>query len=142
MKNCFLKFHHLGFATKNNEKALLFISSLEYKICKKAYDSIQNVNLIFCKHKSMPNIEIIYPAKTEGPLKSILKNRSELIYHQCYTTTNLARSLDAIKKNGIRIITISKPVNAILFDNRKVSFYYVGGFGLIEILETNYKVKR
>ena len=139
MDNYFLEFHHLGFATKNNEKALLFLSNLDYEIGKKVYDPYQNVNLIFCKHKSMPDIEVIYPARTEGPLKSILKDKSESIYHQCYTTTNLVKSLNAMKQNGVRIITISKPVEAILFDNRKVSFYYVSGFGIIEILEINNK---
>ena len=139
MRSCFLEFHHLGFATKNNEKALLYLSNLDFEIGEEIYDPNQNVNLIFCRHKSMPDVEVISPAKTEGPLKSILKDKSELIYHLCYTSTNLVKSLNTIKQNGVRIITISKPIEAILFENRKVSFYYVSGFGIIEILEINNK---
>jgi len=71
----------------------------------------------------------------EGPLTPILKRYSELVYHTCYETKDLEASLKAIKEAGLRVIPVSPPTPAILFGGRKVSFYTIMGFGLIEILE-------
>jgi methylmalonyl-CoA/ethylmalonyl-CoA epimerase len=129
-----LKFHHLGLATKNCEKAVNFLKGLGYSVSKKVFDSIQNVNLVMCTHPSMPDIEIIYPAKTSGHLDIVLKDKSESLYHICYLCKNLSDSLERIKSEN-RVITISERKPAILFSDKFVSFYMVGGFGIIEILE-------
>jgi len=47
----------------------------------------------------------------------------------------LKKTLEDFKKDGLKIKKISKPKPAILFRNQKVSFYYISGFGIIEILE-------
>lgn len=130
-----LSFHHLGLAVKTPDSAQLFLSSLGYSECGSVYDELQNVNLIMCNHNVMPDVEIIYPSDTPGPLDIILSSRNELVYHMCFETKNLTETLSAIKEDGIRFRMVSEPMNAILFGNRKVSFYMIKGFGLIEILE-------
>lgn len=129
-----LKFHHLGLATKKCEKAVSFLTGLGYSVSESVFDSIQNVNLIMCTHPSMPDIEIIYPAKTSGDLDIVLKDNSESFYHICYTCKNLSDSLERIRAEN-RVITISERKPATLFSNKFVSFYIVAGFGIIEILE-------
>jgi methylmalonyl-CoA/ethylmalonyl-CoA epimerase len=129
-----LKFHHLGLATKKWKKAVNFLKGLGYSASKSIFDSIQNVNLIMCKHPSMPDIEIIYPTQTSGHLDIFLKDSSESFYHICYICKNLSDSLEKIRSEN-RVITISERKPAILFSDKFVSFYMVGGFGIIEILE-------
>lgn len=130
-----LVFHHLGLAVRTPETALLFLSKLGYRECASFFDANQNVNLIMCSHDVMPDVEIIYPSESAGPLDNILSNRNELIYHLCYTTKNLTASLKSMKDDGLRIFTVSEPRNAILFGDKNVSFHMIKGFGLIEILE-------
>jgi catechol 2,3-dioxygenase-like lactoylglutathione lyase family enzyme len=131
-----LAFHHLGLAVLNPQKALSFLKGLGYHWDSPITDPVQNVNLVLCEHPSAPAIELIFPTDSPGPVSNILKSRQELFYHICYETVDLKRSLNNIKEQGNRIITISPPNPAILFSGRQVSFYYVDGFGLIEILET------
>lgn len=129
-----LSFHHLGLATKQKEKAIVFLKGIGYSINDIVLDELQNVNLIMCKNETMPDVEIVYPTNTKGPLTNIFSSMNELVYHICYETANLKEWLNAIKKEN-RIFYLSTPKPAILFDNREVSFYQIGGFGLIEILE-------
>jgi methylmalonyl-CoA/ethylmalonyl-CoA epimerase len=135
-----LKFHHLGLATKDEKKATNFLRGLGYSINESVYDPLQNVNLILCEHESYPDVEVIFPKNINdinSPLSSIFKFQSELVYHICYTTTDLELSIKNIKKLGLRVILISSKKRAILFNNKLVSFYKIVGFGIIEILELN-----
>jgi len=117
------------------DKALLFLKGIGYIPGETILDELQKVNLIFCCHPVMPNIEIIFRTDLKGPLDVILKNATELLYHTCFETQSLEKTLEDFKKDGLKIKKISKPKPAILFRNQKVSFYYISGFGIIEILE-------
>lgn len=83
----------------------------------------------------MPDVELISPADTPGPLDSILRYRSKIIYHLCYTSADLVHSLELMRAGGHRVDELSRPKAAVLFQGQPVSFYLVGGFGIIEILE-------
>ena len=130
-----LRFHHLGLAVAKKMKALNFLSGLGYEIGDEVYDPIQKVNLVMCSSGGLPQIEIIMPAEKQGVLDNILKGRTELIYHICYTTDDLNSSFAAIRDDQNRIVPVAKRAPAILFEGKYVSFYLIDGFGLIEILE-------
>ncbi|MEN6350423.1 MAG: VOC family protein [Syntrophomonas sp.] len=130
-----LKFHHIGLAVSQYKPTHGFLCGLGYLIGDVVYDPVQNVNLCLCQHTSMPTVEIIFSSGTPGPIDNILANHGEGIYHICYETTDLEGSLKSIKERGNRIRCISPPKEAILFSCRRVSFYFVAGLGLIEILE-------
>lgn len=131
-----LTFHHMGLALKKEDDALKFLKGLGYDEGHSVYDPEQKVNLRLCTAAQKPSIELVTKvADEEGPLENILKKYNELIYHTCYETKNLQQSLKVIEETGLRVLPISPPTPAILFEGRKVSFYTVMGFGLIEILE-------
>ena len=133
-----LNFNHLGLAVKDKSDAILFLKNLGYNIQDEIFESEQNVNIIMCTSEKMPNVEIIYGADNDkkSPLKSILKEKQELIYHMCYETGNIKESLDLIEKDNIRVICISQPKKSIIFKEKFISFYYIKGFGLIEIIHS------
>ena len=131
-----LSFHHFGLAVRQVDLALNFLTGLGYQIGEPVRDDLQNVNLIFCTSQTMPAVEIIWPTGTAGPVSEILKFSDEMIYHSCYESSNLQKTLAAIRKEHNSIVCISPPQPAPLFGGRKVSFYYIRGFGLVEILET------
>ncbi len=132
-----LRFHHLGLASRREDKSLKFLEGLGYNIGNRIYDPLQNVHLRLCKADSMPDVEIVVPSNSAGPLDRILNTAEANFYHICYETINLNDSLQAIKNHGVRVICVSKPKPAVLFDGRDVSFYTIRGLGLIELLESN-----
>lgn len=130
-----LSFHHFGLAVSKPEKALLFLQNIGYQIGTQVFDEMQKVNLIMCNGCEMPDVELIFPSETEGPLDKMLAERKEMIYHICYSTPSITSTVEQMRESGIRLVIVSPPKPAILFDNRFISFYQAVGFGLIEFLE-------
>ncbi len=131
-----LSFHHFGLAVKQVDRALKFLTGLGYEIGEPVRDDLQNVNLILCTSQTMPGVEIIWPTETTGPVSDILKFSDEMIYHSCYESSDVEASIAAIKAEGNSVVCVAPSQPAPLFGGRKVSFYYIRGFGMIEILET------
>ena len=129
-----LEFHHFGLAVRKPQKAIRFLTDLNYQIGSETYDDLQNVHLRMGEHASMPDVELIYPADSSGPLDEWLTDHAQIIYHLCYVSENVEQTVAKLRQKH-RIITISPPKPAILFNFQKVSFYQIHGFGLVEILE-------
>ncbi len=130
-----LSFHHFGLAVSKPESALALLQAMGYVCGEVLREPIQNVNLILCTHAGAPDVEIIFPTETPGPVDAILAKSRERIYHLCYETEEPEGVVAAIEAQGLRVLCVSPPQPALLFRNRKVSFHYVEGFGLIELLE-------
>ncbi|KJU86480.1 lactoylglutathione lyase [Candidatus Magnetobacterium bavaricum] len=129
-----MKFHHIGIAVKSFENPVIFIKNLGYECESPIVDPLQNVEIIMCNSNVFPNIELIRPITDKSPVSNYLKHFNETMYHICYVTENVTECVNALEYNN-RVILISKEKQAALFSNRKVSFYYIVGFGLIEFLE-------
>lgn len=131
-----LTFHHLGLAVRRPDEARIFVKSLGYKLGEEVFDAAQNVRLQMASLASQPSIEIIWPGDTAGPVTALTsRNPAGIIYHACYETDDIDVALSEMEKNGLQPVCISRPTPAILFGNKKVSFYTVKGLGLVEILE-------
>ena len=128
-----LSFHHYGLAVKDFQKSLSFYKQLGYNCDAPVIDPLQNVELIFCTSRNHPSVELIRPLNDKSPAHGFLKIYNEMIYHTCYEV-NDTENINDIFPNHRAILT-SKPTPAILFDSRMVSFYYIEGVGLIELLE-------
>jgi len=128
-----VKFHHLGIACKDFKNLKVFYKRLNYSIGQEIYDRLQNVKLVFCKSAIYPNIELIKPVNKKSPINNILKLSETSIYHLCYSTKKSEKDVIEFFKNQ-KIIKISGPLPAVLFNNKKVAFYYVKNVGIIEIL--------
>lgn len=130
-----LTFHHYGLAVQKDVEALIMLKGLGYINGENIYDPEQDVHVRLCTHEAMPTVEIVTQGKEDGPLKTILKRNSEMLYHSCYETKNLDETLKKIEEKGLRFLPISPRKKAVLFGGRYVSFYYIIGFGIIELLE-------
>jgi methylmalonyl-CoA/ethylmalonyl-CoA epimerase len=135
MQQLGLRFHHFGLAVRREERTLVYLHALGYKIGERIYDPEQNVNLRMCHHATEPDIELVLPGEGDGPLTPILKRFDELVYHLCYAVEDIDATLAAMEAAGLAVIPVAPPKPAILFGGRRVSFYRVRGFGLIELLE-------
>jgi hypothetical protein len=131
-----LVFHHLGLAVRKPEGALAFVQGMGYTVEPAIFDPLQNVNLIMCSHAQAPAIEIIYRGKSDGPIDALLaKHTNGLIYHCCYVSSNVDKSLEGLSDVGLRAVCVSPSKPAVLFGGASVSFYQIAGVGLIEIIE-------
>jgi methylmalonyl-CoA/ethylmalonyl-CoA epimerase len=132
-----LTFHHLGLAVKLPEAAVSFLVGLGYAKGESIFDPLQNVHLLMCDHPAMPSVEIISPAEGAGPLdKLLVRQKDGLVYHMCYTTQNLAGTLNALEVDeSVHLFCVSPPKAAVLFNGKQVSFYLIAGVGLIEIID-------
>lgn len=132
-----LRFHHLGLAVRQPDAAGRFLTGMGYNVGQPVFDAEQNVNLQMCTHPRMPEIEIIYPGGSgKTPVDSLItKHMNGIVYHMCYVSDDLPKSLAAMEKTGARVFCVSPPKPAILFGGERVSFYLVDGLGLIEIIE-------
>ena len=131
-----LEFQHFGMAVRENQLAIKFLTGLGYRIGSEIEDSLQDVFVLEATHENMPTIEIVWPRSSDGPLESILSKGNGLIYHSCFRTINAKESISLLEQDGFQVRPIVQPTKAPLFNNQKVSFYYVSGYGLIELLET------
>ncbi|MDH3339450.1 MAG: VOC family protein [Gammaproteobacteria bacterium] len=130
-----LKFHHFGLATRDADETRCVLSGLGYELSEPLFDPLQNVNLIWCEHETMPAIEVVYPADTPGPLDPYLADYSEMVYHLCYVADSIQSAVDELRAAGLRVLPVAAPKPAVLFSGRHVGFYMAKGLGLIEILE-------
>jgi hypothetical protein len=131
-----LAFHHLGLAVRRPREATAFLLAQGYRMGDPVLDPAQNVHLMMATHDTEPEVEIIWPGDTQGPIDGLTQRHpAGIIYHVCYETDDLAAALTALEKAGVRSVCISPPKPAPLFGGRPVSFYNLIGIGLIEILE-------
>lgn len=130
-----LQFDHFGLATREPEKTLAFLRALGYQTHEPVHDPLQRVDLVLCRSQTMPAVEVISSTDPASPLIAILAAQPQSIYHLCYRSRDLASSLAAMKAAGQRVLRVVEPKPAVLFGDRRVSFYQVRGFGLIEIIE-------
>jgi methylmalonyl-CoA/ethylmalonyl-CoA epimerase len=133
-----LVFHHHGLAVRNDADALAMLAALGYAIPERMFEPAQNVYVRLCTAPDKPAVEIVQPGdEGKSPLDSILNKHSELLYHTCYETPDLAATLAEIEKTGLRCMTLVERKPAILFGGRHVSFYRIIGWGILELLERN-----
>src|SRR5277367_2193799 len=105
-----LSFHHMGLAVREPHDAFRYLEELGYQISSTVADPLQRVNLAFCSHPAMPDVELVWPGKEPSPIDAIVKQNSGLVYHLCYTADDLrdlvrrAHILVDIGEGALRIV--------------------------------------
>jgi methylmalonyl-CoA/ethylmalonyl-CoA epimerase len=130
-----VKFHHLGLAVREDAEALTYLKHFGYKAGEKIFDPEQNVFVRLCTSDAYPDVEIVTPGEGKTPLDPILQRQPEALYHNCYEVKDPDALVKSLETANLRVMPLSPPKPAILFNGRKVSFYRVIGFGVIELLQ-------
>jgi hypothetical protein len=129
-----LKFHHLGLAVKSTDAAFRYLEDLGYGPGSTCYDPLQKVHLAMRHHEHMPDVEVIWPGSEASPIDRVLKRNDGMIYHLCYTSDDVERSVAALTEAGLEVLPLGSAQPAMLFDGCEVSFYSITGVGIIEII--------
>ena len=129
-----LEFHHFGLAVRSPEAAFRYLSDLGYRAGNSCYDPLQKVNVAMRHHDRMPDVEVIWPGQERSPVDRMLKQSDSMIYHLCYTATNVEGALAALALAGLEVLPLGIAQPALLFEGIEVSFYSITGVGIIEII--------
>ena len=135
MMDQILRFHHMGMAVRQSEKARASLLSLGYRIGEAVHDSGQKAQVQMCHSAKFPDIELIYSESQDSPIHGLTKLQDEIMYHVCFETPSIDAAVAQWRASGTRVFRVKPEMPAPLFDNRLVAFYHVAGFGLVELLE-------
>jgi methylmalonyl-CoA/ethylmalonyl-CoA epimerase len=122
--------HHSGFIVRDIdswEKQMVF----EEKV-NEVLDPIQNSRLALYKNFGQPYIELIQPLDERSFSWNSLQKFGNHFNHFCYSVNSLEEM--EMEVNRYQLHEILKPVPAILFNNKKVAFYYARNRQVVEFL--------
>lgn len=133
-----MKYHHIGIAVFSIEETAWFYIMQGYSKSETVYDPIQNVNICFLSSRNgdsseQPKIELIEPVDKQSPVHKILQKNGVSPYHICYEVKDISDTTAELKKQ--KFIPLSKPIEAVAMNNKKVCFLFNKNIGLIELVE-------
>lgn len=131
-----MKLSHVGIIVKDIHEGIKNHEALYgYKqLSEIVEDPTQKVRVVLMGHsKDDPvKLELISPMSEDSPVTELLKKR-QAIYHLCYEVPDIEEAKNKARKNGAVVIT--KPVEAPLFDDRKICFLYTKDHYVIELVQ-------
>ena len=128
-----MKFHHIGYLTKNISKTFNNFKKIDYKKKGNLFnDKILMVNIQFIQN-GRNLIELVKPFKNNKGILEYLR-RKNYAYHFAYKVINLENSIKKLKKNGYKVIV--NPVPAKAFNNKKIAFLKMKDDFIIELIES------
>jgi hypothetical protein len=136
MTECEMTFHHFGLLSSVPEASCQILADLGYKISEPIEDPLQNVRAHWATHLHLPSVEVISATDEPGPVSNLVERFKQGIYHLCFRVKDTSAWVERMSVHT-RVMLVSPPKRAILFDNGQVSFHFVENFGLIELLEQN-----
>lgn len=117
------RFHHIGLAVRSIKDA----SPLSEIIT----DSNQGVSVAFVLVNGI-KMELIEPYGDNSPIAQSLSKGIKLL-HICYAVSDIERVTKECRKYGFH--RIAKPVPAVAFQNKRITWVYSNKYGLVELLE-------
>ncbi len=131
-----MKLSHIGILVKDIEQGIKNHETLfGYKQLGPIVDDpIQKVRVVLMGTSDADpiKIELISPLTEESPVSDLLKKRQSL-YHLCYEVDDIEAAKKMARENGA--VIISQPVEAPLFDNRKICFLFTRDHYVVEFVE-------
>lgn len=131
-----MKLSHIGILVKDIEQGIKNHELLfGYKqLGPIVDDTTQKVRVVLMGTSDADpvKIELISPLADDSPVTDLLKKRQSL-YHLCYEVPDIEEAKKKARENGA--VIISNPVEAPLFDNRKICFLFTRDHYVIELVE-------
>ena len=129
-----MKLHHIGYVVDNIENVLPHFEMLGYKkLTNPVKDDIQRCMICFIARDNEPLIELVEPYGNNKSLQKMLTQRGNAPYHMCYQVDDVEALFDELsQKDGW--IPLFRPVEAIAFSNRLITYFYNANIGYVEFV--------
>jgi methylmalonyl-CoA/ethylmalonyl-CoA epimerase len=129
------RFHHLGVAVADLHAAVPIYSALFGYDCTSGPfdDPIQKVSVCFLSRGAGDmTLELVAPLGDDSPVRATLKKGASA-YHMCYEVPDIDAAIAHLSEN--ECLTVSAPVPAVAFDQRRIAWLLTPSFQLIELIE-------
>lgn len=129
-----MKLHHTGYLTGNIKETAKAFEILGYVAQPIFDDSIQKCFICFLKRaKGEPLIELVQPYEDNKTMQKMLIKRGVSPYHLCYEVEDVQATYEELsEKEGW--LPIFAPVEAVAFDNRKITYFMNAETGFVEFV--------
>lgn len=98
-------------------------------------DKLRNLNMKFIvSGGGRYRIELIEPIDENSDVGNLPQKIGEAPYHICYEVPSLDEAIDELRKNGY--VLLKAPETAAVMNNRRISYLYSKGIGLVELTES------
>lgn len=129
--------YHIAIAVKNLERSeKLYETAMGLKVTHREEVAEQGVKASMLQPQSGEGtaIELLEPTGEDSPIKKFLEGRGEGIHHICFFVDDIEKSLENLKKQGVRLIDQTPRIGAY---NSKVAFVHPKAMNgvLIELAE-------
>ena len=129
-----MKPHHVGYLTRNMDRAIALFQELGYRIEEApAPDEGRGITIAFLVNEGL-RVELIEPVSEDSPMYPLLKRYKNTPYHICYETEDLEGKIEELCRGGYTVFQAPAPAPCI--EGRRVAFLLHTGMGIIELLET------
>ena len=125
-----MKLHHSGFIVADiakYERNMIFANKI-----KEVIDPVQNAKLALYTNFSDSYIELIEPLNAEAFTYNALQQKGNHFHHYCYQIDSVEEMNIIAKANNL--LNIKGPLNAILFDDALVYFFYSRNKNIVEFV--------
>ncbi len=94
----------------------------------------RGVRLCKLKADRVPDLELVEPIGEDSPVASFIAQKGEGIHHICFEVRDIEKSLEELKRNGVRLVH-ERPVSGA--GGRRIAFIHPQSLGgvLIELIE-------
>jgi len=129
-----MKLHHIGYVVEKIEDAQQNFEALGYKLAQAPVnDDIQKCRIGFIARDGEPMIELVEPYENNKSLRKMLIQRGNAPYHMCYEVEDVEALFDELsEKEGW--MPLFRPVEAIAFGNRLITYFYNAQIGYVEFV--------
>lgn len=128
-----MKLDHIGYITGDILSTSKGFEIMGYEAGEIFSDDIQKCRICFLNNNAGDKIELVEPYEDNTPMQKMLKKRGTGPYHVCYEVEDVNEVYeDMLNKEGW--IAIFNPVEAVAFDNRKITYFLNGEIGFVEFV--------
>lgn len=131
-----MRLHHIGIVTDDMDSGIRRHEALFnlHPITPVVNDPRQKVAVVLLATPKEEGaaIELIMPLAEDSPVSNVLKKETHL-YHVCFVVDDIEEALSKARKEGA--IIVSQPVQAQLYDGKRIAFIYTRDRYLVEFLE-------
>lgn len=129
-----MKLHHTGYITGNIDETAKAFEVLGYSKQPTFDDTIQKCFICFLKRDDgEPLIELVQPYEENKSMQKMLTKRGVSPYHLCYEVEDVQTMYDRLSETE-GWLPMFAPVEAIAFDNRKITYFMNAETGFVEFV--------
>lgn len=127
------KFHHIGYAVNDIEKAKREFTESGFDVSDTVIEPVQKVYVSYARKDGNPTIELLQPLDDESPIVKILTKNGPTPYHICYSVPDIKTAMEELRRR--KYLPLGKPVPGHGLDDALMVFMFKKEIGLVQLVQ-------